>query len=79
MNEGHREAWVRELSSMDNILSRRPEAVNGLRLIDAVSFTRADAANPADAGGVAAEGEGLSELLGEEEPLPGDLCTGSEQ
>lgn len=77
MNEGHREAWVRELSSLDNRMGRHPEAVNGLRPIDAVSTSRADATNPAADGGAEGEGEGLGEFL-EEEALPSATDTGSE-
>lgn len=41
MNEGHREPWIRELSTLDGVYWRLPAASNGLRLIDAASPTRA--------------------------------------
>lgn len=41
MNEGHREPWMRELTTLDGVYWRLPAASNGLRLIDAASPTRA--------------------------------------
>lgn len=72
VNEGHREVWVRELSGLDSHMGRRPEAVNGLRLLDAASPVRADAETPAAAAGEAAEAANLGELLEEEEELEVD-------
>lgn len=69
MNEGHREAWVRELSGLDTHMGRRPDAVNGLRLLDAASPVRADATTPAESGGGEAADVILGELLEEEEEL----------
>lgn len=60
MNEGHRDAWVRELASLNDRMGDRDSATNGLRLVDGLSPTRADFNTPvslAASGGVVAGGE----------------------
>lgn len=47
VNEGHRELWIRELMTLDQVYWRRPEATNDLRLVDAASPTRALVISPA--------------------------------
>lgn len=69
VNEGHREPWIREILTLDQVHWRRPHTTNGLRLRDASSTARALAFNvdgqiegvagPADAAG----GSGASWLV----------------
>lgn len=54
MNEGHREPWIRELSTLDGVYWRLPAASNGLRLVDAASPTRASPLPPPDVADAAA-------------------------
>lgn len=57
INEGHRDPWVREMASLDLSLWRTPQAMRGLRLVDADSPGRASPLRPSTGeGGAAAAG-----------------------
>lgn len=65
VNEGHREPWIRELLTLDQVYWRRTEATNGLRLVDAASPTRALVISPAaEADAAAARAGGAGGLAG---------------
>ncbi|KAK1863755.1 hypothetical protein I4F81_006309 [Pyropia yezoensis] len=65
VNKGHRQPWIRELTTLDRVYWRLPETCNGLRFTDAASPLRATANRPptlasgavaAGAGGAVADG-----------------------
>lgn len=62
INEGHRDPWVREMTSLDVQLWRTPQAMRGLRLVDAASPSRASPVRPStpESGAAAADAGGSS-------------------
>lgn len=61
VNEGLRQPWIRELSTLDRVYWRLPSANNGLRLVDAASPCRASADRPSERGPEAfVDGEGAA-------------------